>query len=74
MEQINEKLDVITKLIQAIPTTGNNKKGGSYKVNKNTAVLHALRKKMGIKTRPQGQTPWEVVRLENNIVETEEGQ
>eukprot|EP00957_Ditylum_brightwellii_P043092 3264295-Ditylum_brightwellii.AAC.1 len=30
MEQINEKLEAIIKLIQAIPTTGNNKKRGRY--------------------------------------------
>eukprot|EP00957_Ditylum_brightwellii_P107519 8203294-Ditylum_brightwellii.AAC.1 len=30
VEQINEKLAVITKLIKAIPTTGNNKKGGRF--------------------------------------------
>eukprot|EP00957_Ditylum_brightwellii_P121904 9296285-Ditylum_brightwellii.AAC.1 len=30
MEQINKKLDTITKLIQVIPTTGNNKKGGRF--------------------------------------------
>eukprot|EP00957_Ditylum_brightwellii_P040564 3070800-Ditylum_brightwellii.AAC.1 len=30
MEQINKKLAAITKLIQAIRTTGNNKKGDSF--------------------------------------------
>eukprot|EP00957_Ditylum_brightwellii_P071831 5459991-Ditylum_brightwellii.AAC.1 len=30
MKQINEKLDAITKLIQTIPTTGNNKKGDRH--------------------------------------------
>eukprot|EP00957_Ditylum_brightwellii_P151019 11499546-Ditylum_brightwellii.AAC.1 len=30
MEQINKKLDAITNLIQAIPTTGNNKRGGRF--------------------------------------------
>eukprot|EP00957_Ditylum_brightwellii_P108298 8262044-Ditylum_brightwellii.AAC.1 len=30
MEQIIENLDAITKLIKAIPTTGNNNKGDRY--------------------------------------------
>eukprot|EP00957_Ditylum_brightwellii_P036598 2773031-Ditylum_brightwellii.AAC.1 len=30
MEQINKKIAAITKLIQEIPTMGNNKKGGRF--------------------------------------------
>eukprot|EP00957_Ditylum_brightwellii_P053891 4083035-Ditylum_brightwellii.AAC.1 len=95
MEQINKKFADITKLIEVIPTTRNNTKGGrftnqrwqpvdwdqhgycwscGYKVDKNTTVLHASRKKMGIKMWQQGQTLWEVVRLKNHIVEKEERQ
>eukprot|EP00957_Ditylum_brightwellii_P146401 11147222-Ditylum_brightwellii.AAC.1 len=30
---------------------------------KNTTVLHAAQREMGIKMQQQGQTPWEAVRL-----------
>eukprot|EP00957_Ditylum_brightwellii_P012657 956656-Ditylum_brightwellii.AAC.1 len=33
MEKINEKVEAITKLIKAIPTTGNNNKGGRFTNN-----------------------------------------
>eukprot|EP00957_Ditylum_brightwellii_P037086 2807769-Ditylum_brightwellii.AAC.1 len=34
MEKINEKLDAITKLIKAIPTMGNNNRGGRFTNNR----------------------------------------